>query len=901
MTRTIQIAGNTSRDVRLADFSLVESARNGEVGAGGFDVDSPGAAFDINPHVTVIVSDSDAGGSGIVWRGYGADRTIARGPFAVGSDRQFDYDLVDLNTLLGDRIIRVASGKRPAETDVQRINWLATIPAMDGLFTFNNGGTNPKAMDEADYRGRYARDVLNDCAEMAGKLFFAYYDSDFDELMVFYDLATADNYTSDLAISTVLAEVDGATVFAARDLQRRMDGGRIYSGVEVKYNGGKVFVQDQDVADTYRRREVSIFDDRIKTAAKARARGEKYLAASAAEEEVITCEVDVPSSLIADGFRTGQRVSIKAPHLGISSPVYRRLVHREVKPKGGGDNPDSQDYTIVMELSNPKTVRWSNFGTPAPENESSQGGSSLPPTTQPPLSCVTVDDFEGRTDAASWTTASGGSGTWTEAASGAGATASVGSGVGTVTLPVTTGASVTNTLDDVTGPWATNPQWTMKAVIRFNDDPPTGRNVGWTFSIRDGTGVGAERLEGGVRWSEDDADRYVFVGDENTFDSFPLEDLGPAGTILNFWWGWDGTKVWGKCWPQTGSEPDWQISYEPPEALIPDPFQYFRVGYDDATWTGANSADVLDIKWCDSITTPPACDVFDDFERTVAAGNWGTISSEPSFSWVTSGDTSYMNVQSGRGRFEPPNSAAVYNGHAKVEEAPTGPEAQPWVSSSPFTMVTRFQVTNVYSTASQYAFIGWKWVRVGTGDETWWGCQIDNASGNIYGIGGTGSPGESFTAKTDWTTGVYLAKTEFSPGVRLRFKVWLETEAEPSTWTGSVDDTGYGALEDGDAEFLTDLAGRGANTISQDYIQFCPSEQPAFGQEVQYEFVAVGDGSTTAYYTNYPYRAGTLRVFIDMLPEVNVIETNPATGAFTITGAPFNTEEIYVSYQGTGT
>lgn len=870
MTRTISIAGNTSRDVRLADFALVESARNGEVGSGGFDVDSPAAAFDINPHVPITVTDSDAGGSGIVWRGYAADRDIARGPFRVSSDRQFDLDLVDLNTLLGDRVLRTENAKRPAETDIQRVTWLSNTNAMTTVFdNFNIGSTGSKNMDKADYRGRYARDVLNDCAEMAGKLFFAYYDSDTDEALVFYDIATAANYTSTLAISTVLAEVDGATVFAPRDITRRMDGGRIYSGVEVKYNGGKVFVQDQSIQAAYRRREISIYDDRIKTAAKARARGEKYLEASAAEEEVIRCEVDVPSSLIADGFRTGQRVSIKAPHLGISSPVYRRVVHREVKPRGEGDNPDSQDYTLVLELSNPKTVRWSNFGTAAPENDASQGGSSGPP---PPgggeaEACEFIDTFT--------RTVSDGLGSsdfgvpWTNITGAADRDVNGSHVVFTSSTNNQDREVEWNSSELVSTPWWTWPDGNLEPTIMYarfmvTSEPSTGS---FDFHFKPGSEQWALRFSGGTL-------DYGYVSPNAVSIAYALDTYYIAA------WDFDGVDRQLFAIYEEGTEPDYTAWVE--SGTTPGDSIFGLSFYNDGT-VGTSTIEIDYIKFCPR----PPCVTFEDFNRTESPG-WGT--SLTGFSWTQS-IGSGSSVDGSYGVLTHPGTAGT---QSQQMDALGGP----WIEEESSCLV-RFQLPSTIPT-TPYSRLNIQFRDSSARDGGDVNIVISSTVGNV-------NLTDDTTTKLDWVAdGWYLARIHADHiDHTVEATVWHEDSPEPTEPTVSgATDAAY--VLDSSTEmnviWAKDTGAGTARTVNIDYIDFCnnPPDAPLFGQEVQYEFVAVGDGVTTAYFTNYPYRPGTLRIFVDMLPEVNVVETNPTTGAFTITGAPFNTEEIYVSYQGAG-
>jgi hypothetical protein len=208
VTRSITVKGN-EWPVRLAGFSFVEAARNGEVGQGGMNLDSENAAFDLNSHWDVAATDSDA--TGELYAGFVGDKDLSRGKLPpVGTNREFAIDLVDVNTLLGDRIIRTG-GNRPAETDIERITWLVGSGYLADMAA-NIGAGGETNLDKSDLRGQYPRDCLTQAAEMAGKLFFAYRDPDNgDAVTLFYDLPTASNFVSTARISSVLADVGTVT------------------------------------------------------------------------------------------------------------------------------------------------------------------------------------------------------------------------------------------------------------------------------------------------------------------------------------------------------------------------------------------------------------------------------------------------------------------------------------------------------------------------------------------------------------------------------------------------------------------------------------------------------------------------------------------------------------------
>jgi len=72
---------------------------------------------------------------------------------------------------------------------------------------------------------------------------------------------------------------------------------------------------------------------------------------------------------------------------------------------------------------------------------------------------------------------------------------------------------------------------------------------------------------------------------------------------------------------------------------------------------------------------------------------------------------------------------------------------------------------------------------------------------------------------------------------------------------------------------------------------------PTPNQPVQDEFIATGDGTTTAYAARWPYVPNSLQVQVaGMLAELD--NSNPATGAFVLTNPPYG--PIYATYRAVG-
>jgi hypothetical protein len=113
-------------------------------------------------------------------------------------------------------------------------------------------------------------------------------------------------------------------------------------------------------------------------------------------------------------------------------------------------------------------------------------------------------------------------------------------------------------------------------------------------------------------------------------------------------------------------------------------------------------------------------------------------------------------------------------------------------------------------------------------------------------------------------------------------KGWLAAypfpHAAPSGQTAfSIEDTPAGGISRGSAYLVAWFDGECTDT----------GIPPVGGVGIQREFIAYGDGTTTAFNTHYAYLPGSLRVFVDAVEIVNgLTETDPVTGAFTLDFAP---------------
>lgn len=395
MTRSFTYDGATelAGATRLGNFSFSSAAHKGEVGDGGFDFDNPTSAANI-VGLKSFTAEEDDSTPALFFSGFIADRGIGRGPFRVDSDSQWQTAVVDINSYLDDIVLRADDANRPAETDVARITWLLGSGALAVADTYFIT-SSPVDMDPADYRGRHARDVLDECGEASGNNYFLRDDGSGPFLSYYDSTGSTDPATG--SISSVASEVDNTTTFAPAwgdvpALQR--DPSRVYSGVQVQFaDGQSAFVENATTLSTFRRRETSVFDSAATTIEGATTIANQFLEAAATEEDTIECPLILPSDKLGL-YKQGQKVNTNFPHLG-GSFSYR--ISRKTVAPAGEDAPSHDHYLVTLILTVPvKITRFSGRGGTA-------GGalaSSIPGPFLPRASCFY--DYFDRTVADGW-------------------------------------------------------------------------------------------------------------------------------------------------------------------------------------------------------------------------------------------------------------------------------------------------------------------------------------------------------------------------------------------------------------------------------------------------------------------------------------------------------------------
>jgi hypothetical protein len=341
---------------RLYQLDVTSNAEETTFGQSTIVVDDPDGTLVIGGHRGFFIREDTVASSSNqrIYTGYTAERVISRGPFRNGLGRIWTVSLVDVNTVIERKVLRGSASRRPAESDVARMQWVEATAAGslidDSLYLST---ANPVQMDAVDYRGQRVADVVNDCMQASGKNSFVWVrelgNGDV-RFSLFYDYPSANVHLSDVRLSNVLADVesDPENTFAIYDeATLSQDPSRVYSGVYLEYDGGRVYEERQQTEEDFALggRDAVVPAENVKSQSKATARAQRYLLEMASEEEVVACKFLVPTSYV-NRLKEGMLTQFKASHLpGYEEFTPLRVLNRNVVAVS------ETHYEIGVELS----------------------------------------------------------------------------------------------------------------------------------------------------------------------------------------------------------------------------------------------------------------------------------------------------------------------------------------------------------------------------------------------------------------------------------------------------------------------------------------------------------------------------------------------------------------------
>jgi hypothetical protein len=339
--------------VNRLDVEHSQNAEQGTIATCELPVDDPDAAFAISGHrivtarETAIDAESDPWG-GYAWIGYSAERGIQRGELRTGAERGYAIQLADLNTVLERRLLLGTDCNRPAETDVERMQWLAGTNELLLIDDTTYLSTeDPVNLEANDFRKQSPTSVIRGCMDQSGKNAFVTWVVNPDEtpgaagvlFSLWYGHDNLEVLTSDARICNIQSEVDGdyegLTFYPFVDTILTRSPSRVYSGVVVDYDGGYVYVTRDETATEFALggRDTTLSAPDVKSAAQARARGRRFLTDMATEEDSITTSIIVPAAQL-NVVMPGHRIEVRFSHLpGYQDEyVWMRVANKKFRP-----------------------------------------------------------------------------------------------------------------------------------------------------------------------------------------------------------------------------------------------------------------------------------------------------------------------------------------------------------------------------------------------------------------------------------------------------------------------------------------------------------------------------------------------------------------------------------------
>jgi hypothetical protein len=394
MALVIKVNGVTlTHRVRLNDgtnngIDGLTSAADGSGSMGGIIIDDPNHDLVLQGWQTVVIEESDCTTAPRLFTGFIGDRTTTHGNYPTDGGRQVNVTLYDQNVLLSWALITGADGKRPVESRTARITWLLDSDYLDTI-VFDTGFVVPSGasdFDEADYRGQYPRDVLDDVLG-AFQVAFAFWDEAADKVGLFYDAMSAATRTSTLTISNDPADQDFSTCWPPYvDAELAQDPSNVYSLERLTYTNGLLLreapaTKAQFFPSPYPDRGQATDRSRIGKAVTADHYMDALLEQASAEDETVTCTLLLPSTHVGL-VDAGQRISVKFVHLdGYEDFVYTRITSRTTRQALGR----SDLYEVQLTLNQRGPFGGGGGG----------GGSNPPPTTFPPGPITPVHYYAG--------------------------------------------------------------------------------------------------------------------------------------------------------------------------------------------------------------------------------------------------------------------------------------------------------------------------------------------------------------------------------------------------------------------------------------------------------------------------------------------------------------------------
>lgn len=359
--------------VRLNAFGLTSRA-DGAPGMGGIIFDDPDKTLTVRGWMSVVVKETACTSAPVLFSGYVGPRTYSRSDgsrtYRTASGRFINCNLVDHNVVAAIRLITGADGKRPAETHNARLTWLLNSAYMSGLIADTSliDTSNPRPFEEADYRGQFPDNVLEDIAGPIFRSFFVYLTQPTGGRGLFFDVPAATVSTSTLTVSNVYTDQSATCFPPSIDAELNRDPSEVIAKVRFTYAHGTVIENNTTTRDTFfldnglGYRGLQVDNSRVGLESTARSMAQQILTRNSTEKDTLTFAVQLPAASVGL-IRAGQRLGVRFTHLD----GYETLQYARVVMCNYAQAPDTDAvYDVTLELSNSGLSSTGGGGAPSP-------------------------------------------------------------------------------------------------------------------------------------------------------------------------------------------------------------------------------------------------------------------------------------------------------------------------------------------------------------------------------------------------------------------------------------------------------------------------------------------------------------------------------------------------------
>lgn len=321
-------------NVRYGQIALTNNAGVGDAAISQIAIEDPGGILNIVGLRAFDVRETSAPSNNqVIGRFVIYDRKVGRSKeraLITGTDRLWTVDLSDYNWHLGARIHVDSDANRHAESAGARLHWLLENAAHINLNDYGHVVYPSHQLDANDFRLQRPINVLADCAVEGGYMFWADFNEAHGRPELFFLDPGGSDYTTDIAVSNVLSDVDSLTVFApSRDAELNRSPSRIAYGVAVPNKDGFVYVRNDTTGLQFAKIDQVAPMRNVKDA-RARRIGNKFLADNDEEDDGINFEIIVPRAQVND-VRHGHRMAVRFQHIpGYEDWVGVRVTSRTV-------------------------------------------------------------------------------------------------------------------------------------------------------------------------------------------------------------------------------------------------------------------------------------------------------------------------------------------------------------------------------------------------------------------------------------------------------------------------------------------------------------------------------------------------------------------------------------------